>query len=95
MDASLTVAITALWAAAILIFIRSVYRVAELSGGFDSAIANDEPAFMVLEGPMIILAVAVLTAFHPGLAFDRRWHEATWSFKVGKQSGEVIPEDKA
>jgi len=94
-DASLTGTIIALWAAAILIFIRSVYRVAELSGGFESAIANDEPAFMVFEGPMIILAVVVLTAFHPGFAFDRRWHEATWSFKADKKSGEITPEFKA
>ena len=35
------------------IFIRSVYRVAELEGGFDGKIAKDEPAFMIFEGPML------------------------------------------
>jgi hypothetical protein len=59
--------------ATVLIFIRCVYRVAELAGGFDSAIANSEPAFMIFEGPMIIIAVALITWFHPGRVFRDLW----------------------
>jgi len=32
---------------------------------------------------MSICATA-LTIFHPGIAFDRRWHEATWSLRGRK-----------
>jgi len=65
----------------VLIFIRSVYRVIELNAGFDGKLANNEPSFMILEGPMIILAVFALTVLHPGSSFAGRWNEANWSFR--------------
>ena len=71
----------ALGAAVVLIFIRSVYRVAELQQGFDGPIANDEVSFMILEGPLIILAVLAMTVLHPGIAFGGKWSSAAWSVK--------------
>lgn len=62
-----------LFGATVLIFIRCVYRVAELWGGFDSHLANDELTFMIFEGPMIILAVTLMTVFHPGRVFGDLW----------------------
>lgn len=56
-----------------LIYIRSVYRIVELQGGFSGKVANDQASFMVLEGPMIILAVLALTVSHPGRVFDGLW----------------------
>jgi hypothetical protein len=56
--------------ATIGIFIRSVYRVAELQGGFGGSLANSEALFMIFEGPMTIIAVAALTVFHPGTCFS-------------------------
>jgi hypothetical protein len=53
----------------------------ELHAGFGSAVANNESAFMVLEGPLIIIAVGVMTAFHPGPAFKGKWAVAAWSFR--------------
>lgn len=50
-----------------------MYRVAELWGGFDSHLANDELTFMIFEGPMIITAVGAMTFFHPGRVFDDLW----------------------
>jgi hypothetical protein len=88
----------ALGAAVVLIFIRSVYRVAELNQGFDGPIANDEVSFMILEGPMILLAVLAMTVLHPGIAFGGKWSSAAWSIKqhkmarvaTGSSNGEVI-----
>ncbi|KAF1984894.1 RTA1-domain-containing protein [Aulographum hederae CBS 113979] len=71
----------ALALAALFIFIRSVFRVAELQEGFDGHLANDEVTFMILEGPMIILATILLTVFHPGTCFQGMWGEATWSLR--------------
>lgn len=71
----------ALWAATILIFIRSIYRVVELQGGFNGTVANNEAGFMVFEGPMIILATAALTVLHPGFAFAGHWSQAVWSLR--------------
>lgn len=75
----------ALGAAVVLIFIRSVYRVAELQQGFNGPIANDEVSFMILEGPMIFLAVLAMTALHPGFGFDGQWREAAWSLKQSRK----------
>jgi hypothetical protein len=63
----------ALLAATILIFVRCIYRVAELWDGFSGHLANEEATFMVFEGPMIILAVGALTVFHPGRIFGDLW----------------------
>jgi hypothetical protein len=65
----------------LFILIRSIYRLVELHSGFASAFANNEPAFMVLEAPMIILATGVLAAIHPGYAFDGKWSATSWSFR--------------
>lgn len=62
-----------LFIATVLIFVRSVYRVAELWDGFGSHLANDEVTFMIFEGPMIIIAVTLMTVFHPGRVFDDLW----------------------
>ncbi|EEH17647.1 hypothetical protein PABG_00210 [Paracoccidioides brasiliensis Pb03] len=51
------------------IFVRCVYRIAELSGGWDGHLMKDEPLFIALEGVMVGLAVLVLNAFHPGRCF--------------------------
>lgn len=53
--------------------IRCIYRVVELAGGFRSGAANDQPAFMVLDGPMIMIAVGALTVCHPGSLFFTEW----------------------
>lgn len=62
-----------LLAAAILIFVRCIYRVAELWDGFNGKLANEEATFMIFEGPMIFFAVAALTLFHPGRVFGDLW----------------------
>lgn len=77
--------IAAIFLAGIFIFVRSVFRCAELSGGFDGPLANEEVTFMVLEGTMIALASILLTAFHPGLVVgSAAWSAASW--KMGKHA---------
>ena len=76
----------ALAVATLLIFIRCIYRVAELREGFDGTLANNEPVFMVLEGPMIFIAVGALTLLHPGLSFKGLWGQANWSFRKGAKN---------
>jgi hypothetical protein len=62
-----------LFTATILIFVRCIYRVAELWDGFGGKLANHESTFMIFEGPMIIIAVAAITVFHPGRVFGDFW----------------------
>lgn len=76
----------ALGAAVVLISVRSVYRVAELQQGFNGPIANDEVSFMILEGPMIFLAVLAMTILHPGIQFGGQWSSAAWSVGQSRKS---------
>ena len=63
----------ALAAATVFIIVRSIYRCAELAGGFRGRLANEEVPFMVLEGVMIILACLCLTVWHPGRVMRSNW----------------------
>jgi hypothetical protein len=62
--------------ATLAIFVRSIFRVAELSDGFNGPLANDEVTFMLLEGTMIITGMGVLAILHPGIAFQGVWAQA-------------------
>lgn len=67
--------------ATVTIFIRSVYRCVELSGGFGGHLfVSDEALFMVLEGVMLIFAGTCLTVLHPGIAFQGQWRDVNYSF---------------
>ena len=59
----------ALALATLCIFIRSIYRVAELGEGWEGALIKNQKLFIGLEGVMVIIAVLVLNAFHPGYCF--------------------------
>ncbi|KAL4899200.1 hypothetical protein BDW74DRAFT_183941 [Aspergillus multicolor] len=58
--------------ATITIYTRSIFRVVELNGGYDSELANDEITFMILEGAMVSIACICLTVLHPGRALRTR-----------------------
>ena len=76
-------------AATLLILVRSIFRVAELAHGFGSRLANDQVAFMILEGGMIILATGLMAGFHPGRYFGDKWGESGW--RIGRESrGEEV-----
>ncbi|KAG9232377.1 RTA1 like protein-domain-containing protein [Amylocarpus encephaloides] len=73
--------------ATLTIFIRSLYRCIELSGGFDSNLfRDDEVSFMILEGVMIIIACVSLTALHPAVCFQGCWHETAFPLFGGRRS---------
>jgi hypothetical protein len=77
---------TALALATLTIFTRSVFRVAELSGGFGSYLANDEVLYMILEGAMIVIASTALTVMHPGIGFGKEaWEAGDWHFRTRKE----------
>ncbi|EGX50001.1 hypothetical protein TWF173_007649 [Orbilia oligospora] len=60
----------AMGAATIFIYVRCVYRVAELAKGWDGPLMTTETYFIVLEGSMVILACLCLNIFHPGICFE-------------------------
>lgn len=95
----------ALVVATVTIFIRSVFRCAELSGGFHGPLANNEVTFMILEGAMISIAVISISVFHPGWVWQGQWNEAQWKVR-GAKGGEdayskislenrLVPDDRS
>jgi predicted transporter len=78
--------ITALAFATVCIFIRCVFRVAELSDGFNGKLANQQESFMVLEGLMMVLAAIALTIYNPGRSFQGKWASTNFSFRHGSKT---------
>jgi len=62
-----------------LVFTRSVFRCAELSGWIRWQSEESGDHVYILGACVIVLSVGLLTAWHPGLVFGREvWHEASW-----------------
>ncbi|RAR10665.1 sphingoid long-chain base transporter RSB1 [Stemphylium lycopersici] len=61
--------LVALTLSTLCIFTRCVFRVAELSQGWDGHLANTQKYFVGLEGTVIVASVLLLNLFHPGFCF--------------------------
>ncbi|KAL9637709.1 MAG: hypothetical protein Q9164_002034 [Protoblastenia rupestris] len=61
----------ALAIAFVTMFIRCVYRIPELSGGWSSPLMMDEGLFIALDNVMVLIAMIVLTVCHPGWGFPQ------------------------
>ncbi|KAJ7483579.1 RTA1 like protein-domain-containing protein [Mycena latifolia] len=59
--------IAALAFSTLVLFIRSVYRLIELSGGWNGRVIQTEVYFNVLDGGMVVLAIYTMNIAHPGL----------------------------
>ncbi|KAH8891982.1 rta1 domain protein, partial [Thozetella sp. PMI_491] len=55
----------------VLILIRCIYRIDELSEGYNGPLFHDEAMFYGLEGVMVVVAIFCLHLGHPGLGFRR------------------------
>ena len=88
-NCSIANAFIGLSVATFCILIRSCFRVAELSRGFGSKLANQQVTFMILEGAMIVIASVTLTALHPGVAFQGSWAEADFTVWGAHKHGAV------
>ncbi|KAF5647011.1 RTA [Fusarium tjaetaba] len=79
--------------ATVTILIRTSYRVAELSAGYHSALAENETAFMLLEGMMIVIATSALAIGHPGPSFQGRYQDADFQLKKEDHAEEASKSD--
>ncbi|KAG9008964.1 hypothetical protein FRB94_005529 [Tulasnella sp. JGI-2019a] len=52
--------------ATVLVYIRSIYRTAELLDGWGGPIITNETMFNLLDGVPVLLAMITLNVFHPG-----------------------------
>ena len=82
--------VAALTLATICIFVRSVYRVAELSEGWTGHLIRQQWLFVGLEGVMVVAAVIALNIFHPAFCFDDGFGDTgafrgIWGLKIRRQ----------
>jgi hypothetical protein len=69
--------LVALSVSTLCIFARCIFRVAELSEGWNGHLAVTEKYFIGLEGAIIIASVLLLNIFHPGHCFKGAEDEGT------------------
>ncbi|KAJ7607936.1 RTA1-domain-containing protein [Roridomyces roridus] len=68
----LKIMLSALVFSCVTLFIRSIYRIIELSGGWEGRIIHTEVYFNVLDGGMVTLALWTMDFAHPGLFLVQR-----------------------
>ncbi|KAG4440929.1 hypothetical protein IFR05_003558 [Cadophora sp. M221] len=80
----------------VTVFFRCVYRIAEMVGGWANPIMRDEISFIIMEGVMIVVAVIVLTVFHPGYCFpQKRTITKAASLEAGSDSEVMRQQEKS
>ena len=95
--------LVALSFATLCIFTRSVYRVAELSQGWQGHLIKTQKYFIGLEGAIVSAGVLALNFFHPGFCFQEGYTEERGAFGFGRkkkvekveQSGVTTPDTEA
>lgn len=83
--------LAALAFATLCIFTRSVYRVAELSEGWNGHLIGTQRYFIGLEGAIVGAAMVALNLFHPGLCFREGYEERRWFGKRANVSHVSAP----
>uniref|UniRef100_A0A8H7XYP2 RTA1-domain-containing protein n=1 Tax=Psilocybe cubensis TaxID=181762 RepID=A0A8H7XYP2_PSICU len=56
-----------------VLFIRAIYRIIELTDGWNGRIIQTELYFNVLDGAMVVLAIYTLNIFHPGMMLSEQF----------------------
>lgn len=78
--------LAALSFATLCIFTRCVYRVAELSEGWNGHLIKTQKYFIALEGAVIVAAVLSLNIFHPGICFKGAFEARTEPNQEGSRT---------
>ncbi|KAF2729137.1 RTA1-domain-containing protein [Polyplosphaeria fusca] len=73
--------LTCSFAAFLAIFVRSIYRLPEMAGGWGGPLMRVEVEFLILDGGMIGLAVVLMAVAHPGIFFPAMRNGAHFSHK--------------
>ncbi|KAF7341349.1 hypothetical protein MVEN_01871400 [Mycena venus] len=76
-----------------VLFIRSIYRLIELSGGWEGPVIRTEVYFNVFDGGMVTLAIFTLNFVHPGIFLQpdkaAYWHVKLQNMEYAKSRDEL------
>ncbi|ETI22793.1 hypothetical protein G647_06869 [Cladophialophora carrionii CBS 160.54] len=70
------------------IFIRCIYRIVEMAGGWGNDVMQDEATFIVFEGCFMVYATIVQTVFHPGFCFPRL--SSSWTPAMAEKNSQDV-----
>ncbi|KAF1953069.1 RTA1-domain-containing protein [Byssothecium circinans] len=76
-------------AAFLLILTRCIYRIPELAGGVGGPMMRKEAEFMIFDGIMILFAVIIQTAVHPGIFASATQQSATHVYESKAQASSL------
>ncbi|SPO01499.1 related to phospholipid-translocating ATPase [Cephalotrichum gorgonifer] len=79
--------IYAITAAYIAVIIRCVYRIPEQQKGWGNDLMQNETLFLILDGAMVLIAVILLTVFHPNYFFPFLSNNKEKKFSAGPPPG--------
>ncbi len=63
--------VVATFVATVFIYIRCIYRVAEMSHGYDGPLTRNEIWFLIFDASMVVVGVAILTVIYPEAALGK------------------------
>lgn len=86
--------LVALALATVAIFIRSIFRVIELSKGWSGPIMGNQELFIGFEGVCVIVAALILNIFHPAICFKKMLEGAggfsLWGRKRARRDKNIL-----
>ncbi|KAJ7054248.1 RTA1-domain-containing protein [Mycena amicta] len=86
-DSKLQAMIYALAFSTLMLFIRGIYRIVELAGGWHGRVLHTEVYFNILDGGMVVLALYTLNFVHPGRFLGSRRPAPPEHIQVGTRMG--------
>ncbi|KAJ7027781.1 RTA1 like protein-domain-containing protein [Mycena alexandri] len=89
LDGNLQTMIGALAFSTLLLFIRGIYRIIELAGGWHGRVLHTEVYFNVLDGGMVVLAILIINFAHPGRLLGSQRPSLPENYAGGKGDGGV------
>lgn len=94
LSARVKVLVVATTASIAFIYVRSIYRTVELLEGWDGYLITHEVYFVVLDGAMMVCAVAVFNLVHPGWFLVGDGQKGVQGGRGGKKMSEVEMESR-
>jgi hypothetical protein len=74
--------------ATLCILLRTYHQFPELKTDFPDDLKEYMPIHSIIQNALVLMAVACLTAFHPGVALGNQWEEPNRGFEARKGDNE-------
>ncbi|CAH2450855.1 Putative integral membrane transporter or flippase [Komagataella phaffii CBS 7435] len=76
----------------LFVYVRCIYRVAELSEGWRGHLITEEIYFLILDSLMMCLAIVIMLIYFPGFVFGKDSHIPVKGFRLSRKKKEETPQ---